>query len=178
MDKTDQSRNVVPTLIRHAADGDLDALVSIYNHYVENTSVTLHTAPFSVPERIAWFASFSEDGPYRLLVAEDDGEMLGFASSSPFKGRPGYDTSVETSIYLGPGANGHGVGTALFAALLELLTADERLHRAYGGITLPNAASIALHEKFGFERVGTYREVGYKFDKYCDVAWFEKNLSD
>ena len=165
-------------LIRHAKDGDLDPLVRIYNHYIENTSVTFDTTPFSIPERIAWFTSFSEDGPHRLLVAEDDSEMLGFASSSPFKGRPAYDTSVETSIYLDPGVIGHGVGTALFAALLELLTADERLHRAYGGITLPNAASIALYEKFGFELVGTFREVGYKFDKYCDVAWFEKNLSD
>ncbi len=163
-------------LIRHAADGDLDPLVRIYNHYIENTSVTFDTTPFSVPERIAWFTSFSEDGPHRLLVAERDGGMLGFASSSPFKRRPAYDTSVETSIYVDPGAIGSGVGTALFGALLEHLVADDRLHRAYGGISLPNAASIALYEKFGFELAGTYREVGYKFDKYWDVAWYEKNL--
>ena len=110
------------------------------------------------------------------MVAERDGDMLGFASSSPFKKRPAYNTSVETSIYLEPDAMGGGVGTTLFGALLELLTADERLHRAYGGIALPNAASIALHEKFGFQLAGTYREVGYKFDKYWDVAWYEKDL--
>lgn len=163
-------------LIRNAADGDLDPLVRIYNHYIENTSVTFDTTPFSVPDRIAWFISFSEAGPHRLLIAERDGEMLGFASSSPFERRPAYDTSVETSIYLDPDATGAGVGTALFGALLELVTADERLHRAYGGIALPNAASIALHKKFGFELAGTYREVGFKFGKYRDVAWYEKNL--
>ncbi len=164
------------TLIRHAADGDLDPLVRIYNHYIENTSVTFDTTPFTVPERIAWFTSFSEAGPHRLLIAERDSEMLGFASSSPFVCRPAYDTSVETSIYLDPDATGSGIGTALFGRLLELVTADERLHRAYAGIALPNATSIALHKKFDFEIAGTYREVGFKFGKYRDVAWFEKDL--
>ena len=164
-------------LIRHSADGDLDPLVRIYNHYIENTAVTFDTTPFSVTERIAWFTSFSEEGPHRLLVAERDGEMLGFASNSPFKHRPAYNTSVETSIYLDPDAMGSGVGTMLFGELLALLGADERLHRAYGGIALPNEASIALHEKFGYEVAGTYHEVGYKFDKYWDVAWFEKDLT-
>ena len=111
------------------------------------------------------------------MVAERDGDLLGFASSSPFRHRPAYNTSVETSIYLDPDAIGSGVGTTLFGALLELLDADERLHRAYGGIALPNEASIALHEKFGFRLAGTYREVGYKFDKYWDVARYEKDLS-
>jgi phosphinothricin acetyltransferase len=164
-------------LIRHAADGDLDPLVRIYNHYIENTAVTFDTTPFSVTERIAWFTSFSEDSPHRLMVAERGDEMLGFASSAPFKNRPAYNTSVETSIYLAPDSIGSGVGTRLFGALLELLTADERLHRAYGGIALPNDASIALHEKFGFRLAGTYHEVGYKFDKYWDVARYEKDLS-
>ena len=165
------------TSIRHAADGDLDPLVRIYNHYIENTAVTFDTASFSVTERIAWFTSFSAEGPHRLLVAEREGEMLGFACSSPFKNRPAYNTSVETSIYLDPDAMGSGVGTKLFGELLESLTADDRLHRAYGGIALPNEASIALHVKFGYELAGTYREVGYKFDKYWDVAWFEKDLT-
>jgi len=164
-------------LIRHAADGDLDPLVRIYNHYIENTAVTFDTTPFSVTERIAWFTSFSDEGPHRLLVAESGDEMRGFASSSPFKRRPAYSTSVETSIYLDPDALGSGVGTALFGGLIEALKADERLHRAYGGIALPNDASIALHEKFGYELAGTYREVGYKFDKFWDVAWYEKDLS-
>ena len=163
--------------IRNAQDGDLVALVDIYNHYVEHTAVTFHTQPFTAPERIAWFTSFSEDGPYRLLVAELGGKIVGYASSSRFKARAAYDTSVETTIYLAPDAAGQGVGAELYGALMEQLVADRRLHRAYGGIALPNDASIALHEKLGFCKVGTYREVGNKFDQYWDVAWYEKDLT-
>jgi len=165
------------TLIRHAQDSDLVALVDIYNHYVEHTAVTFHTQPFTAPERITWFTSFSEDGPHRLLIAENDGNVVGYASSVQFKARAAYDTSVETTIYLAPDAAGKGIGAKLYGALLEFLVADDRLHRAYGGIALPNEASVALHEKLGFSKVGTYREVGNKFDKYWDVAWYEKDLT-
>lgn len=163
--------------IRTAVDADLSTLVDIYNHFVENTPVTFHTQPFTAPERIAWFTSFSEDGPYRLLVAEQDGKPVGYASSTQFKARAAYDSSVETTIYLHPDVTGQGIGRALYGELLDRLVADERLHRAYGGVALPNPASVALHERLGFRQVGTYHEVGYKFDKYWDVAWFEKNLA-
>ena len=163
--------------IRSAIDGDLDELVNIYNHYVENTAFTFDTTTFSMQDRIGWFASFSEDGPHRLMVAERDGRVLGYASSSPFKQRPAYDTSVETTVYLDPDYSGSGIGTALYEALLELLVNDERLHRAYGGIALPNPGSVTLHEKLGFKLAGTYREVGYKLDRYWDVAWYEKDLT-
>ncbi len=165
------------TLIRPAACVDLPALVDIYNHYVRETPVTFDTEPFTVETREAWFSSFSEDGPYWLLVATQDGAVRGYASSSCFKPRKAYDISVETTIYLDPAATGNGVGTALCGALIDALVEDARLHRAYGGIALPNDASVALHETFGFQHVGTYREVGRKFDRYWDVAWFEKDLS-
>jgi phosphinothricin acetyltransferase len=165
------------TLIRHSADGDLAELVSIYNHYVENTPVTFHTTQFTVPQRIEWFTTFSKEGPYRLLVAERDGKILGYASSANYKPRAAYDTSVETTIYLDAEAVGTGVGTKLYGALIDQLVADERLHRAYGGVALPNPASTAMHERLGFELLGTYSEVGYKFDKYWDVAWYEKDLT-
>ena len=84
---------------------------------------------------------------------------------------------METTIYLDPGAVGKGIGRALYGELIDMLLADERVHRAYGGVALPNAASAALHESLGFRRVGTYHEVGYKFDKYWDVAWYEKDLA-
>jgi phosphinothricin acetyltransferase len=84
-------------------------------------------------------------------------------------------TSVETSIYLAPEATGRGMGTDLYAALFAAL-AEEDLHRAYAGVTLPNTASVALHRKFGFRSIGVYREVGRKFGKYWDVEWFEKPL--
>ena len=163
--------------IRPAVRADLPALVDIYNHYVRETPITFDTDPFSVAAREAWFASFSEDGPYRLLVATNGDSVLGYASSSCFKPRKAYDISVETTIYLDPSAVGNGIGFALYGALMDDLVDDARLHRAYGGIALPNDASVALHEKLGFEHVGTYREVGRKFGRYWDVAWFEKDLS-
>lgn len=165
------------TRVRPAVRGDLPALVDIYNHYVRETPVTFDTEPFSVESRAAWFSSFGNDTPYRLLVAVCGDDICGYASSACFKPRQAYDVSVETTIYLDPQATGAGIGTLLYGALLDLLVDDTRLHRAYGGIALPNDASVALHEKFGFELVGTYREVGRKFDRYWDVAWYEKDLS-
>ncbi|MBT8442091.1 MAG: GNAT family N-acetyltransferase [Gammaproteobacteria bacterium] len=164
-------------LIRPALRADLPSLVDIYNHYVRETPVTFDTDPFTVDAREAWFSSFSKDGPHRLLVATRGGAVRGYASSTCFKARKAYDVSVETTIYLDPGSIGSGIGFALYGALVAELIADPRLHRAYGGIALPNDASVALHEKLGFEHVGTYREVGRKFDRYWDVAWFEKDLS-
>lgn len=163
--------------IRPAIRADLPVLVDIYNHYVRETPVTFDTEPFTVASREAWFASYCKDGPYRLLVAAQRDIVRGYASSSCFKSRKAYDISVETTIYLDPAATGNGIGSALYGTLMDALVGDARLHRAYGGIALPNAASVALHEKFGFQHVGTYREVGRKFGRYWDVAWFEKDLS-
>ena len=165
------------TIIRTAVRADLPALVGIYNHYVRETPVTFDTDPFTVESREAWFSSFDEAGPYRLLVATRGDALCGYASSACFKPRKAYDVSVETTIYLDPSSTGSGIGSALYGALIDMLVADPRLHRAYGGVALPNDASVALHQKLGFEHVGTYREVGRKFGRYWDVAWFEKDLS-
>lgn len=163
--------------VRAAVVQDLPELVRIYNHYVENTAITFHTKPFSVEERRAWFEGFSAAGPYRLLVAVDDEGVLGYASSSRHKPRAAYDTSVETTVYLDPEATGRGIGKALYGSLLAQLADDPHLHRAYGGVALPNPASIALHEKLGFELAGTFHEIGFKLDRFWDVAWYEKDLS-
>ena len=163
--------------IRPAASDDLNALVKIYNHYVTETHITFDTEPFAVNERIQWFNQFAATGRYRLLVAEIGKDILGYASSTAFKPRAAYNTSVETSIYLDPDRTGQGVGYQLYGELLDQLVAEESTHRAYGGVALPNDASVALHHKLGFEHVASYHEVGFKFDKYWDVDWFEKDLS-
>jgi len=163
--------------IRFAESADLNRLVEIYNHYVIETPVTFDTEPFAVNERIQWFNQFAETGRHRLLVAETDDAIIGYASSTAFKARAGYNTSVETTIYLDPEQFGQGIGTRLYGELLDQLTAEESAHRAYGGIALPNDGSVALHRKLGFEHVGSYHEVGFKFDKYWDVDWFEKDIS-
>lgn len=162
--------------IRAGVSGDLDQLVEIYNHYVSNSHVTFDTQPFAIAARIHWFAQFDDAGAHRLLVAEQDAAVIGYASSTSFKTRAAYNSSVETSVYLHPAATGQGVGRTLYSALLELLNEEPSLHRAYGGVALPNDASVELHERLGFKQVATFHEVGFKFDKYWDVSWFEKDL--
>ena len=163
--------------VRPGVEGDLEALTDLYNHYVRETSITFDTAVFTPEERRSWLLSHPEDGPYRLMVAEgtDSQEILGYATSSPYRPKAAYSTSVEVTVYVAPDAGRRGVGTLLYKALFEAL-AGEDLHRAYAGIAQPNEASVRLHERFGFRYVGTYREVGRKFGRYWDVAWYEKEL--
>jgi len=163
--------------IRPAETGDLNRLVEIYNHYITETHVTFDTVPFAVGERTQWFTQFSESGPLRLLVTEIDGDVVGYACSSPFKPKPGYSSSVETSIYLDPDHVGRGLGRPLYGRLLDELEAEGSLHRAYGGVALPNPASIELHEQLGFVKVADYNEVGHKFGEFWNVSWYEKDLS-
>ncbi|KRD17421.1 GNAT family N-acetyltransferase [Streptomyces sp. Root264] len=170
--------------VRPGIESDLEALTSLYNHYVRETPITFDTAVFSPEERRPWLLSHPEDGPYRLMVAtQTDSQdihgasqaILGYATSSPFRPKAAYSTSVEVTVYVAPDAGRRGIGTLLYKALFEAL-AGEDLHRAYAGIAQPNEASARLHERFGFRHVGTYREVGRKFGRYWDVAWYEKDL--
>ena len=163
--------------IRRAEAADLARLVDIYNHYVRHTHITFHTEAFTLESRRGWFEQFAANGPYRLLVAENDQGVIGYASSTEFKPREAYLSSVETTIYLDHRHTGGGTGAKLYSALLEELLAEPATHRAYGGVALPNEASVKLHERAGFVRVGTYTEVGFKLGKFWDVAWFEKDLT-
>ncbi|CAL9448454.1 Phosphinothricin N-acetyltransferase [Streptomyces sp. enrichment culture] len=163
--------------VRPGAEEDLAALTDLYNHYVSETPVTFDTEVFTPEERRPWLLSHPEDGPYRLMVATDaeSQDVLGYATSSPHRPKPAYSTSVETTVYVAPHAGRRGIGTLLYASLFEAL-AGEDLHRAYAGIAQPNEASTRLHERFGFRYVGTYEQVGRKFGRYWDVAWYEKPL--
>lgn len=160
-------------------EGDLTALTKIYNHYVRETAVTFDITPITPEERRPWLLSHPEDGAHRLLVARGTGtgaKILGYATSSPFRPKAAYATSVETTIYLAPDAGGRGIGTLLYQELFGAL-ADEDVHRAYAGVTLPNEASVRLHRRFGFRQIAVYGEVGRKFGRYHDVAWFEKHMA-
>lgn len=163
------------TEVRPGREDDLVALTAIYNHYVTTSHVTFDDVPFSVDERRGWFSHYAPTGPHRLFVAEDQGQVVGYATSSPFRPKPGYRTSVETTVYVADSAGGRGIGNALYARLFAEL-ADEELHRAYAGLAVPNEPSRALHLRFGFTRIGVYREVGTKFGRYVDVEWFERPL--
>ncbi|MFD7437586.1 GNAT family N-acetyltransferase [Streptomyces sp. NPDC059861] len=163
--------------VRPGVEGDLAALTDLYNHYVRETPITFDTVIFTPEERRPWLLSHPVDGPHRLMVATDadSQEILGYATSSPYRAKPAYSTSVEVTVYAAPHAAGRGVGTLLYKALFEALSGED-LHRAYAGIAQPNEASTRLHERFGFRHVGTYHEVGRKFGRYWDVAWYEKPL--
>jgi phosphinothricin acetyltransferase len=162
--------------IRSGKAADIPRITEIYNHYVANTAISFDIEPWSTEKRLSsWFSQYSESGPYRLLVAELNGQAIGYASSSQFRSKAAYCLSVETSIYIDPSELGKGFGTQLYRALLEQLAATD-LHRAYGGVTLPNEASIGLHKKLGFKEVGVFSQVGYKFGQYYDVCWLEKAL--
>ena len=161
--------------VRPATGDDLEAVNDIYNHYVAESHITFDVEPVSMEQRREWFTHYTPAGRHRLFVAEDGGRVVGFASSSRFRPKPGYLTSVETSVYLEPDATGRGAGSRLYESLLKSLEGED-VHRAYAGIALPNPASIALHEKFGFKRVAHFTEQGRKFGRYWDVAWFEKPL--
>ncbi|MEU1308958.1 N-acetyltransferase family protein [Streptomyces cinnamoneus] len=170
--------------IRPAAAADLGELTEIYNHYVVHTPITFDIEPVTADARRAWLEARPATGRHRLLVAEEAGQaeeteeagkVLGYASSGPFRDKQAYETSVETSVYLAPHATGRGLGALLYGALFDAL-AGEDVHRAYAGVTQPNAASMRLHDRFGFRPVGVFEGVGRKFGSYWDVAWLEKRL--
>ncbi len=166
------------TLIRPPQPSDILQLTEIYNHYICNTPITFDLEPYTVEKRTQeWFGHYSNTGRYRLLVAQEDGVIVGYATSSRFLPKAAYETSVETSIYLQPSATGKGLGHQLYTELFEALSSED-IHRAYAGITLPNPVSIRFHQQFGFKPVGIYREVGRKFNQYWDVEWFEKCLCE
>jgi phosphinothricin acetyltransferase len=159
--------------IAPASAVDLEGINDIYNHYVLSTAITFDVEPTSMAWRREWFSRFDARGRHRLLVARDGDGVLGYASSGPYRQRAAYETSVETSVYLAPDATGRGLGSALYEALLRELEVED-VHRAFAGIAMPNPASVRLHERFGFRRSGYFTEQGRKFDRYWDVAWFER----
>ena len=161
--------------VRPATAGDLAAVNDVYNQYVRETHYTFDIEPMTIDARQEWFTHYATTGRHRLLVAVSDGQMIGYASSSRFRTKPGYNTSVETSVYLVPESVGRGAGSRLYEELFKTLEGED-IHRAYAGIALPNPASVALHERFSFKRVAHFTEQGRKFERYWDVAWYEKPL--
>ncbi len=161
--------------IRSAEPSDLAALARIYDHYIVHSTITFDLEPFGTEGRRSWFEGFDLRGRHRLFVADAGSGALGYSCSHSFRPKGAYAESVETSVYLDPDWQGRGLGAQLYRALFDAL-ASEDVHRAYAGVTLPNAASLALHQRFGFELVGTFQQVGHKHDRYWDVAWYEKAL--
>lgn len=157
--------------VRAVTAADAAAIAGIYNYYVANTVITFEEDPVAAPEMAARIADVQRQGlPW--LVAESDAQVVGYSYATRWKVRSAYRHSVETTIYLRPGAEGRGVGKALYAALLPLLR-ERNVHAVIGGAALPNPASAALHEGLGFRQVGTFAQVGFKLGRWVDVAYWE-----
>ncbi len=165
--------NTEPLLIRPATEADAPALLAIYRPYVDRTATSFELEP---PTTEAFAARIAKSlAGWAWLVAELDGAMVGYAYGTAHRERAAYAKTVETAVYLDEAHRGRGAGTALYTELLRVLAA-KGFHRAVAGITLPNAASVALHERLGFERIGVYKEVGFKFGLWHDTVWYQRGL--
>lgn len=159
--------------VRLATLDDADAIRAMYNLEVTGSSATFDLVPRSAEEQRLWLTARS--GALAVLVAEEGGELLGFASLSPYKERPAYRTTVEDSVYVRHDQQGRGVGRLLLTALIGTATAHG-FHAVIGRIVGGHEASIALHRGVGFEIVGTEREVGRKFGRWLDVVVMQRLL--
>lgn len=158
-------------IVRSASTADAPAIARIYNHYIQNSVITFEENPVSaqaMADRVAEIQGLS----LPWLVAEFETAVVGYAYASKWKLRSAYRYSVETTIYLEYGRESRGIGTTLYSALLLMLR-ERGIHVAIGGAALPNEASAALHEKLGFERVATFRQVGFKHGRWVDVAYWQ-----
>ena len=161
------------TYIRRAKRSDLPALIEIYNHEVRSSPATFDLEPQTLAQRRAWFSSHGRMHP--LIVAERRGRVIGYASLSGFRDKPGYSKSGEDSVYVRRGFQGKGVGTLLLKEILARAT-ELGYHTVIAGVVPPNEASVRLHEGLGFGYVGNFREVGFKFSRWRDVAFYQAFL--
>src|SRR5581483_1463776 len=157
--------------VRSALETDAEAIARIYNYYVHNTVITFEEEPVSAQKMAARIAEV-QNASLPWLVALLGDALVGYAYANKWKSRSAYRHSVETTIYLERGHEGRGIGKRLYSELLSLLRA-QGIHVAIGGAALPNEASVALHEKLGFERVATFRQVGFKQNRWVDVAYWQ-----
>lgn len=160
-------------MIRAVRLEDAKALVAIYNPFIRETVITFEEEAISEQEMASRIAKVTADYPW--LVWEEDGAVIGYAYGATWRTRHAYRFTTETTIYLAPGHQGKGLGMRLYEALLAELKA-RGFHSALGGIALPNAPSVRLHEALGFKKVGHMREAGWKFGAWVDVGFWERLL--
>ncbi len=164
----------MPATIRLATEADAAAMLDIYAPVVEDTVISFELVPPSVDEFRSRVRDVLPHAPW--LVLEEDGRVAGYAYASKFRARPAYRFTVETTVYVHGERRGRGVGRALYSSLLACLRL-QGFRRAVGGITLPNAASVALHESMGFAKCAVFAKVGFKFGAWHDVGFWELELA-
>jgi L-amino acid N-acyltransferase len=162
-----------PVTIRTAEIGDAEAIRTIYNHEVENTTATMDLVPRTLADQQEWLAARS--GAFATIVAVLEGEVVGFASLSPYKERAAYRPTVEDSVYVRRDLGGRGIGKALLTAVIDLAAASG-FHSVMARIEASGTASRALHASCGFREVGVEVEVGRKFNRWIDMVLMQKLL--
>ena len=160
--------------LRDATPDDAASIAAIYNHFVVHTTISFEELPVADAEMAARINGVRHAGlPW--LVAIVDGHVAGYAYAAPWRVRDAYRFSVESSVYVAPDKPRCGLGRALYLALLERLRASDK-HLIIAGIALPNEASIGLHESLSYKKVAHFSEVGYKFDRWLDVGYWQLAL--
>ncbi|MFZ6658142.1 arsinothricin resistance N-acetyltransferase ArsN1 family B [Undibacterium sp. TJN19] len=161
-------------MIRTVTPADAAAIIAIYNHYIATTTISFEENPVSEEEMAQRIKDVSANMPW--YVEEQDGEVVGYAYATPWRVRSAYRFSVESTVYVSPEHPRKGIGVRLYQVLINDLR-DSGIHVVLGGIAQPNAASVALHERFGFEKVAHFKHVGRKFEQWVDVGYWELLLN-
>ncbi|MGD0913454.1 MAG: N-acetyltransferase family protein [Terracidiphilus sp.] len=157
-------------MLRSVLPEDAGSICRIYNHFIEHTAATFEEETVAAEEMRHRIVEITKTHPW--LVCEDDGMLLGYAYGRKWRERSAYRHSVEVTVYLDPSAVGKGIGTRLFGALLAVLR-NREFHCVIGVVALPNAASVALLEKFGLRKVARFKEVGYTLGRWIDVGYWQ-----
>ncbi|NND82396.1 MAG: N-acetyltransferase [Gammaproteobacteria bacterium] len=163
-------------MIRPVSCADAEAVAAIYNHYIEHTTVTFEEQPVTIAAMAERIDQSNADNLLWMVAEEQDEEVVGYAYTSKWQGRCAYRHSLEVTVYLSPNATGKAWGTRLYEVLFEKLK-QGTTHALIAGISLPNDASIALHEKFGMTKAGHFNEVGFKFGQWVDVGYWQITLT-
>ena len=154
--------------LRPAHPADLPALLGIYNDAVVHTTASWDLLPWTPVEHAEWYATKAEHR-HPVIVAEESGEILGYAAYGPFRAKAGYAATMEHSVYVRPTSRGLGIGRSLLVAIIEAARANG-VHALIGGLSAENDVSMALHRSLGFVEVGRLPEVGRKFDRWLDLV--------
>lgn len=160
--------------IRPATEADIPAIRDIYNYEIEHGWATFDLEPKSLEDRLQWFRETTD--PHCIIVADEDGVITGWGCLRPFRAKAAYRFTVENSVYIHQDHRGRRLGALLLGHLIELAR-DRGFHSIIAGISQDNPVSERLHASFGFQLIGTEREVGYKFERWLDVGWWQLMLT-
>lgn len=161
--------------VRSVSAADSAVLAEIYNHYVRHTVVTFEEVEVTAEQMLERINSITS-ASLPWLVAEVSGQVVGYAYAGKFRNRSAYRFTAEATVYLEKNAGGQGIGTKLYQVLLHQLK-QRNFHSVVGIVALPNEASIKLHEKFNFKKIGHFSEVGFKFNRWVDVGYWQVALN-